>query len=146
MVVEAGVAPAPPARGALGRLAAPLGTAGAVAGSFLVVRLLDPHRPGHYPVCPSWALFGVYCPLCGGLRAANDLTHGDVAAAASSNVLVVSLLPLALVLWLRWARARYHGSDRPLLALTTRQVAVVGIVLLAFAVVRNLPWGAALAP
>ena len=29
---------------------------------------------------------GFYCPGCGGLRAVNDLTHGDVGAALSSNL------------------------------------------------------------
>lgn len=134
------------AAGLLSRLAAPALTAAAVTGSFLLVHLVDPHQPGSYPVCPTWSVMGVFCPLCGGLRAANDLTHGDVSSAASSNLLVVLLVPLAVMAWLRWTWARARGRERPLVNPTNRQMVLVGIAMLAFAVLRNLPWGTALAP
>ena len=50
---------------------------------------------------------GVYCPGCGGLRAVNDLTNGDLGAAASSNLLLVVLLPVAVLWLLRWSRGRW---------------------------------------
>ena len=35
------------------------------------------------------AAVGIWCPACGGLRAVNDLTNGDVLGAASSNLVFV---------------------------------------------------------
>ena len=55
---------------------------------------------------------GIYCPGCGGLRAVNDLTDGDVGAAASSNLLFVVLLPLLVFLLGRWAVERWTGRVR----------------------------------
>jgi hypothetical protein len=113
---------------------------------FAVVGLVDPHRPGHYPVCPTFSVLGIYCPLCGGLRAANDLVHGNVSAAAGSNLLFVLALPFLVLAWALWVRDRARGSTRDLFALSSRQLWVVATVLVVFMVVRNLPFGAALAP
>lgn len=128
------------------RLVGPLGAGGVVLTAFALVALVDPHEAGHYPVCPTLSMLGIYCPLCGGLRAANDLTHGDVLGAASSNLLLVLLLPFAVFVWLTWVRDRARGSMRDVWTPSNRQLWVAAGVLLAFMVVRNLPVGAALAP
>jgi Protein of unknown function (DUF2752) len=128
------------------RLSAPLATGAAVLGGFALVGLVDPHQPGHYPVCPTWSVLGVYCPLCGGLRAANDLAHGNLAAAAGSNLLFLVALPLMVVAWGLWIRDRARGSTRDLVNLSSRQLWVITGVMVVFMVVRNLPWGASLAP
>ena len=127
-------------------LRGPLLTAGAVGAAFAVVGLVDPHEPGHYPVCPMRTIFGVYCPFCGGLRAANDLVHGQVSAAAGSNLLFVVALPFIALAWGLWLRDRARGSDRDLFRFSTRQLWLGAAVLVVFTVVRNLPWGTALAP
>ncbi len=128
------------------RLAGPLATGGVVVAAFALVGLIDPHQPGRYPVCPTLSLLGFYCPMCGGLRAANDLTQGDVAGAASSNALFVLLLPVAIVAWILWVRDRARGSMREMISPTTRQVWAGAVVLLVFMVLRNQPFGAFLAP
>ena len=128
------------------RLRGPIALGAAVLSGFALVGLVDPHDPGHYPVCPTRGLLGIYCPLCGGLRAANDLTHGDVGAAAGSNLLFVVLLPVAIVAWLLWVRDRARGSSRDLWTPSTRQLWLAAGVLVVFMIVRNLPFGAALAP
>ncbi|HYN74936.1 MAG TPA: DUF2752 domain-containing protein [Candidatus Limnocylindria bacterium] len=128
------------------RLAAPLVTGAAVAASFALVGLVDPHEPGRYPVCPTLSVLGIYCPLCGGLRAANDLTRLDVVGAAGSNLLVVLMIPVAMVLWVLWVRDRARGSTRDLVRLSDRQLWVAGGVLVLFMLLRNLPFGAVLAP
>lgn len=128
------------------RLTAPLATGAAVLTGFAVVGLVDPHQPGHYPVCPTLSVLGIYCPLCGGLRAANDVAHGDLAAAAGSNLLFVVALPLLVLAWALWVRDRARGSTRDLVNLTSRQLWLIAAVMIAFTVVRNLPWGASLAP
>lgn len=105
----------------------------------------DPHRAGSWGLCPS-SLLGVWCPGCGGLRAVNDLTHGDLAAAASSNLLLVLLAPAALALLAVWTVRRWQA--RPLRSAATVPGWSVGALLTlvaAFTVLRNLP-GAWLAP
>src|SRR5690349_17327258 len=78
------------------RVAPPAVVVGGIAVASLALHLRDPHDSGSWGYCPSAAM-GVYCPGCGGLRAVNDLTNGDLAAAASSNVLFVALLPFLVV-------------------------------------------------
>jgi Protein of unknown function (DUF2752) len=111
----------------------------AVAG---YVAAIDPNRPGHYPTCPFLALTGYYCPGCGTLRMIHALAHGHLAHGAGLNPLAFALLPPLGWLWLRWARGRPfpHRILRPSL------VTAYAVVIVAFWVVRNLPFGHALAP
>ncbi len=77
------LAPAPvPSR--WDRVRAPLVTIGGLGLATLALHLRDPHVGGSWGICPSAAM-GFWCPGCGGLRAVNDLTHGEVASAASSR-------------------------------------------------------------
>lgn len=122
------------------RVTAPVLLAGAVLGASIVLHLRDPHEGGSYGFCPWLVLTGTYCPGCGGLRAVHDLTRGDVVAAASSNVLFVGSVPLVLVLWATWFRDRWRGVvRRPDQRRAVLGATVLGMVVLAFWVVRNLP-------
>jgi hypothetical protein len=129
------------------RVRTPTLLAAGLLGVSLFLHVRDPHRSGAYGYCPWLMLTGTYCPGCGGLRAVNDLTHGDLRAAASSNLLFVGSLPLAAFLFVRWFRDAWHGVRRPL---SSRRAAVYAgaflAVALAFTVLRNLPAGAWLAP
>jgi hypothetical protein len=118
-------------------------TGALLAGFVLLVAALDPHSPGRYPRCPWHAVTGTWCPGCGGLRALHDLTHGHVATAAGENLLLVLLAP-ALALW--WVVARVRGRRGQPLVLSPGGTVLVAVVAIGFAVVRNLPAGAALAP
>src|SRR5918997_4102351 len=94
-------APAVP-RTRLRRMVAPTATIGGLAIATLAVHLRDPHEKGSWGFCPSAAL-GFYCPGCGGLRAVNDLTNGELVAAASSNLVLVVLMPFAVLALAVWA-------------------------------------------
>jgi Protein of unknown function (DUF2752) len=128
------------------RLGRPLAAAAVVAAGFVLVAVVDPNVPGHYPTCPFLAVTGQYCPGCGGLRAAHALTQGDVAGAAGSNLLLVLALPVAVALWARWLAACAKG--RPEAPFRWRNgLALPAVALVAaFWMARNLPWGASLAP
>ncbi|HEX6249549.1 MAG TPA: DUF2752 domain-containing protein [Nocardioidaceae bacterium] len=129
------------------RVTAPVLLAGAVLGASVVLHLRDPHQSGSYGFCPWLVLTGTSCPGCGGLRAVNELTHGDLASAASSNLLLVGSLPLLVVLWAGWFRARWRGLRDGVGQ--RRQVlwaVAVGVVVLVFWVARNLPGLEWLAP
>ena len=127
------------------RVRGPLALSGALAGATLALRARDPHRAHSWGVCPLYAITGIYCPGCGGLRAVNDLTRGHVLQALHSNVLVTVGYPVgvALLAWLvvrRWRGKPTSAAPRPWLGWAAL------VVALAFMVVRNTPYGTALAP
>ncbi|HCB03392.1 MAG TPA: DUF2752 domain-containing protein [Nocardioides bacterium] len=125
---------------------APAATIGTLALTTLALHFRDPHQSGSWGFCPSAAL-GIYCPGCGGLRAVNDLTNGDVGAALSSNVLVTLMIPVVSALLALWAFDRWRGHTRvvPWGRLRPLVVALVTVMFL-FAVARNTGAGAWLAP
>ncbi|MDO9379360.1 MAG: DUF2752 domain-containing protein [Nocardioidaceae bacterium] len=125
---------------------APLVTAAAGASAVLALHLRDPHAQGSWGLCPFSYLVGLQCPGCGGLRAVNDLTHLQVGAAVSSNVLAVVFAVVMVLAWTRWAVVRWRGGDAALLSIGPRAAVAIGVVLVVFTVVRNTPWGAWLAP
>ncbi|MEU5399411.1 DUF2752 domain-containing protein [Streptomyces sp. NPDC005963] len=142
--VTPGPAPRPPVP-LVRRLAAPLGTITAVAAAFAYVGTVDPHEPGHYPVCPLLSISGLFCPGCGGLRSAHSFIHGDLPAALGANaVAVVGYLVFAVV-WTVWL---IHAvRDRPVrFAIRPVWWWAIGTVVLIFTVIRNLPFGSVLAP
>lgn len=134
-----------PRSGALRRLAVPLGVLGGVALAFAYVGAVDPNEPGHYPGCPFLQLTGAYCPGCGGLRSAHAVAHGDLAGAFGANALAVVGYALFAVVWTVWAVRAARGRVVSL-ALGRVQLWVLGGVVLAFTVVRNLPVGGFLSP
>ena len=89
--------------GRLRRLASPLAAAAVAALGTVALHVRDPHASGAWGYCPT-ALLGVSCPFCGSLRAVNDLTHLDLGAAASSNLLFVLAAPAT-----RWSPCASRG-------------------------------------
>ncbi|MDX2693073.1 DUF2752 domain-containing protein [Streptomyces ipomoeae] len=127
------------------RLWLPAGVLTAVGGAFAYVAAVDPNEPGHYPVCPLWRFTGLYCPGCGGLRSAHAFAHGDLATALTDNALAVAGFVGFAVLWTAWVVRVARG--RPVrLELGTVQLWTLGVLVFAFTVVRNLPFGGWLHP
>lgn len=125
---------------------APATTISGLALATLALHVRDPHEPGSWGLCPS-AVMGFYCPGCGGLRAVNDLTNGDVAGALSSNLVVTLAIPFAVVGLLVWAADRWRGRHRTVPWETLRPAVLALVTVLAvFTVTRNLELGAWLAP
>ncbi|MCJ0906430.1 DUF2752 domain-containing protein [Rhodococcus sp. ARC_M6] len=127
-------------------LSAPAGVAAAGVSAFALLHLRDPHNAGSYGICPLYAVTGLWCPACGGLRAVNDLTNLDIGAAMSSNALIVPLVLVLTVAWVRWAERRWRGTADRMIVLNPVATIVVLGTLVAFTVVRNTPWGSWLAP
>ena len=121
-----------------GRLWPPLAAAGAVGLATLALRLRDPHVSGSWGLCPTQWATGIDCPACGGLRAVNSLTHGDLVGAASSNLLLVVAVPVVVVAWMVWLAAGWQGRPARRRVPTWSWV-VVGALIAVFTVVRNLP-------
>ena len=123
------------------RMLGPGLTSAAILAGAAVLVAVDPNEPGHYPVCPMRALFGVDCPACGALRGTHDLLVGNVPAAADHNILLFVFIPVALVFLARWSRRAWVGRREPVTAAQFRRnnrlLIVTLVLVLAFGVVRN---------
>lgn len=127
------------------RLVAPLVTIGALGVTTVALHVRDPHSEGSWGFCPSAAM-GFWCPGCGGLRAVNDLTNGQLVDAASSNLAFIVALPFLVAGLALWTVDRWRGHRRQVSMTTVSRVAVTVLALMAvFTVLRNLS-GSWLAP
>lgn len=124
--------------------AAPLAVAAGTGSVVLALHLRDPHVQGSWGVCPLYAVTGLYCPGCGGLRAVNDVTNGDFLAAFASNALVYPAGAILVWLWLGWLGRRV-GFSVPAIPQNKYLWITVGVLVLVWSLARNLP-GSPLAP
>lgn len=113
---------------------------GAVAAGAIAIAAVDPTDTG-VPVCWSAGLFGIDCPLCGGLRCVNALVRGDWLAAADHNVLLAVALPLVAITWAVWMVGAVRGRPPALPKVPVWAWVALGVVTVAFTVVRNLDLG-----
>ena len=127
-------------------LRAPALVGAAGLGAAVLLHFHDPHDSGSYGYCPFLALTGKPCPGCGGLRAVNDLTRGDLVGAISSNVLAVALVGALAVAWVLWAARRLRGRVDSMITLSLPAGFVLMAAVAVFGIVRNTPWGSWLAP
>ena len=123
-----------------------VGFAGAVG--LTALHFHDPHVSGSWGHCPFLALTGLPCPGCGGLRAINDLTNGDILGALASNAMAVILVLSTSLVWLGWLIRRSRGRNEPLMGSRAATVLTVGfgVAFVLFGVYRMTPWGAWLRP
>src|SRR5690349_3438001 len=115
------------------RLYGSLGTGALVVGGLAYVGIGNPHSPSFgFPTCPFYAVTGLYCPGCGGLRMTHDLLHGDLAAAFVDNVFLLVGLPMLLA----WILVRLRAGKA---WGTTPALVVIAVAALSWTVVRNIP-------
>lgn len=120
------------------RLLPVLATGAVVGAAALALHLRDPHVQGSWGFCPT-ALVGLACPFCGSLRAVHHLTDLDVAAAASSNLVLVVAAPFAVALWAGALVRAWRGRAPLLPSLPAPAWWAIGVALALFALLRNLP-------
>lgn len=102
-----------------------------LAGIALSVMIRDPHAPGSWAICPTYGIFGIYCPGCGSLRAMHDLVAGRVVESIGHNALLLPGILFVVASAIK-APARWWSM-------------VWLVVLVGFTLVRNVP-GSPLAP
>jgi len=103
------------------------------------VAAVDPSDSRGFLPCPFRSLTGWWCPGCGLTRATHHLFGGEVTQALRYNIFVVLILAGLSLTWLAWAM---QVAGRPIRWLTRVPSWVYGsgvIVLVAFAILRNLP-------
>jgi hypothetical protein len=111
-----------------------------LAAGAVVLFVFNPEQAHFFPPCPLHAVTGLYCPGCGSTRALHQLLHGHVAAAFDFNPLLVVALPFVLVGLAREVWRITRGIARPS-RLPAWWMWAVLVVVVAFGVARNLPWG-----
>lgn len=111
---------------------------GAIAVAVVLARF-DPNAANSIlPPCPFLALTGWLCPGCGSTRALHALLHGDLAQALAMNPLLVIAMPL--LGWMALNAAGVPMPGRRLLMPWAANPKIWLVVLLGYAVLRNLPW------
>lgn len=113
---------------------------GAAAAGAAAIALVDPRDSG-VPVCWSQGVFGIDCPLCGGLRCVSSLVRGDLAAAADHNVVLAVALPAIAVAWTVWMVSALRGRPIRFPTVPRWLWTVAAVAVVAFTVVRNLDLG-----
>ena len=116
--------------------------AGVAAAGCAYVAVADPSSSASwYPGCPFRAVTGLDCPGCGATRAVHATLTGHPGRAFDHNLMLLVVAVVGVVWFgLNQVRAR---TGRPPLRLRNpgRAGILVGVVVVAWWVVRNLPWG-----
>lgn len=116
----------------------------AVLGVVLIA-VVDPNEPGHYPTCPFYSVTGLYCPGCGSMRAVHAMAHGRWTEALGLNPLAVAAAAWLVAVWAMWVTRSVTGRQRTGLAPPWVLWCLLAVVV-AFGVLRNLAPFAFLAP
>jgi hypothetical protein len=130
----------PSTRSRLNRWVCASGMVGACAAVATYVYTVDPNVSKAYPQCPLKALTGIDCPGCGGLRATHSLLHGDIAGAFDHNAIAAIFVPVMAYLIVRWVFQQFDIT-LPRIRLPRWSGIAIPMVILVFAVVRNIAWG-----
>lgn len=113
-----------------------------VALAFLALFVFSVARFDYWPwpTCVFHELTGLHCPGCGITRAAIALSHGELVAALGFNALAFLLAPI--LVWGVASDARRWMRREPMrgVVLDARWITAIVVAVLAFAVLRNLPF------
>ena len=105
----------------------------------VVLHVADPSQAS-FPVCPFYALTGLYCPGCGTLRCLHALLHAALRSALDHTVLTVLFVPLLVVAWLSVGLAGIGGRHPPRTWHPPRWAAWASATAFAlFWILRNIP-------
>lgn len=89
----------------------------------------DPQTSSWLPKCLFHEATGLYCPGCGNTRALHALLHGHVLLSLRYNPLLIPAALTVLLLVIRPGLTANRGIAWS-----------IAVVVIAFAILRNLPW------
>ena len=128
--------PPPLPVGGRGRSLRVIGVAALLLAGAAALFAFSPTSTRLFPPCPFRSVTGLDCPGCGSTRALHHLLHGRVLTAFDFNPLLVASLP-----FLCYAIARrLLPARRPPRPLPVWTIWALFALVLAFGVLRNLPW------
>jgi hypothetical protein len=102
--------------------------------------VLDPNKHTIFPKCMFHSLTGAYCPGCGSQRALHSLLHLDMAGVVNYNFLFLPAALFILYHYLHPLLNKLFGWKLPNLFYKKYTPWVVFAVVVAFWIMRNLPW------
>jgi hypothetical protein len=102
--------------------------------------VFNPATTSLYPTCPFFWATGCYCPGCGTLRALHQLVRGHLSAAFGLNPLTVASLPFLGYWVVSEAKLAVMGYPLRKIFLSPRAVWALLVLILAYWVLRNLPF------
>ena len=109
---------------------------GSGIAALMVLYIFAPEQYPFYPRCLFFAVTGLACPGCGGLRAMHQLLHGHFAAAFEFNPLMIILLPglcFGATVFLR------NVSRGRTTVIKPTWLWLFGLLGVVFGILRNLP-------
>jgi hypothetical protein len=112
----------------------------AVPAGLLLLYRVAPTEDSFYPRCLFHRLTGLHCPGCGTTRCLHALLHGQLRQAAGYNALALLALPFLLYAAARYALAALRGTPPRRRPLTRWAYYLLFAAVLAFWVLRNLPF------
>lgn len=112
----------------------------AMAGGSAAVAYFDPSTAHFFPVCPLYALTGFACPGCGLTRGFHALFHGDWTTALHFNALIGVWAVIFVYVFVSSVLLAVRGRGLTMWPTYPRFMWTFMIVLLAFGVLRNLPF------
>lgn len=115
-----------------------LATAGVLG--LVVLRLTWQGWSSALPVCGVRRLTGLQCPGCGGTRCTVKLLHGDLPGALAMNPLVVGLALVAGIFTVIVLVREWRGYPSALPVIPSWVAWCLAGAVIAFGLVRNLPW------
>jgi hypothetical protein len=124
------------------------GVAAAIIMTTLFAAALHAYAPAalHLPACPFHQWTGLYCPGCGSTRALHHLLNFEFVAALRCNLMLVILLPF-LALWFgSRALATMRFWRGPVLDISAGAGWWLTAMILAWWMVRNLPFACFVIP
>jgi hypothetical protein len=123
----------------LERALAAAGASVMIAGG-AAVWYFDPTKAGFFPTCPLYSLTGFACPGCGLTRGFHALFHGDVLTALDYNALLPGFGLMLLAAFVSMTYFAIRGNKVPVTLLPPTGLWIFFYTMLAFGVLRNLPW------
>jgi hypothetical protein len=121
------------------RLLAAAGILAGIGGSAFVW-FFNPANAGFFPVCPLFQMTGIACPGCGMTRGFHALFHGEILTALDFNAMVPLWAFVFAYLFAAMFVIAVRGRSPKLTIFKPKYIWGFFILMLVFAVVRNLPY------
>jgi hypothetical protein len=111
-----------------------------VPAGLIFLYSVPPFDSPYYPPCVLFSTTGWLCPGCGTARCLHSLLHGRLLQALAYNGLVLFLLPIFLIEGGRITYTSLWQKEAPTVRYPTFLLKGLVVAVVAYWVLRNLPW------